>query len=428
MIRPWQKFVYGSLELPIAGIEVLLRFYLIVHFTDVVGLSLELCLVALLLSLIWGVLFEPWIGHRSDQFLEGGQNRWPWVLTGCLAAGGILLALFSVPAQWATSAKMFALLGGLIVLNSAWALAAVPYSALVGDVVGNSRDQSILMGWRQAFGQLGGLFSIGLAGFLIGQEKSPNLNSMAWILVIALYLLGFLASLSRSGFRPKEKADEEEHTPKDLPEHGPLRPLLLVLFAGFLLQITVATQAGLGLPYYRQSLGLDELTVQNLLLLFFGAGLISIPFWLTLCHLWSPVRALVAGLVLFNSVQVLPYFFPSNMGFIECLPLVVGAGWGLGCMVIFERLITTLGPPRKGLGLGFCFGLWRMLGKLGRALAVLLTSFWLDWAGLNAFDPRVGDRLSLAFGPGVVAASLIALVLILIFRREIERALLQPLP
>lgn len=427
MIRLHHKIFYGVHELSIHAVEVFLRLYLLVHFADQVKLPPWMTGVALLLSLLWDAWIEPWVGRQSDSWFASGRSRWIWVLAGSLLSGFALICLFSIPPEWGPIRCFLALLGASFFLNTALAFASVPYSALVGDVRGNAKDQSHLIGWRLGFGSLGSLLGIAIPGFFMAaQDPAPFVQS-AWAFTILLFLLAFLSSLSRPAFLPMV------HEFETLPEWKPtLRQLFLFRFprpprgilpflaAGFVLNVGLTLNSSTALPFYKHALQFSETQVQSILLLFFACLILFIPFWIWLGHRWGQVRALLLGGSLLGvSTSLMYYFFQPG----EIMPvLIVASSWGgfcVGCSVLAERILTDMGKISPQVSIGYVFGLWKMSAKMARAFGMAFAGFALSWAGIQGFDPRIGDRLTLVFGPGVGVLLLSATLILFLIRKDL---------
>lgn len=428
MIRTWKKAQYGSFELALNGIEVLMRVYLLAHFSDIVKLDPKLTGLALLLSLLWDAWMEPWVGRQTDAWVRAGKSRWPWVLAGALASGISLILMFSIPAGWEQGSIFAALLGASLLLNTSLAICSVSYAALVGDANGDEKDQGHMIGWRLAFGNVGALLGIAIPGYFITQQYASPFEQSAWFFVIVMFLLAFFSSLSRSAFRPNEKsiidlsANEDDFkfdwkSILNLNIKRPSKPLLIFLVSGFVLNIGLTINSSTALYYYKFYLRFSEAEIQQVLILFFICFIISIPFWIWMGSRWGLLRSLVlGGLVLSFSTTITALKLPAG----QLLPALLAAStWGgflVGCSVLFERILTVLGKDNYG----YVFGLWKMSAKIARAVGVAVSAMCLSWAGIQGFDPRVGDRLAVVFGPGVGGLILLSTGILYIYRSEIR--------
>lgn len=431
------KILYGLHELSLQAIEVFVRLYLFVHFAEIVRLPPWLVGIALLLSLATDAVIEPWIGRLCDSWFESGRSRWPWVLTGSLIAGTSLIAMFAIPADLATAQAFSALLVTSLTLNTGLALAGVPYSAMVGDLkYDDPKAQSHLVGFRAAFGGLGSFVGIALPGyFLTHKDPAPFLQS-SWGLTIILFLLVVLSSLSRPAFLPEERAEKipDNWSPTLnllLPFRRFPRPpsaVIIALVAGFFLNVGLAISSSVALPYYKYALQFDETETQWLLLAFFACWIFLIPFWIWCGHRFGLLKALVTGGFLLGSTTTVMTFGFTPGQFLPVL-LIASAwcGFCVGSSVLLERMLTAMGDRhQEGAGLGYIFGLWKMSAKLARAFGMAFAGVALSWAGIQGFDPRIGDRLNIVFGPVVGVLILLACVVLWTSRQTVNAGLVHP--
>lgn len=409
------KILYGLLELPLAAIEVFLRLYLFIHFTEVVRLPPWMTGVALLVSLAGDAAFAPWLGVRSDAWFREGRGRWPWALGGTLTAGLAFIALFQIPAG-APGPAFAALTLLLLVLSAGLAAASVPYHALIADLPAGE-DPLPYLGWRAAFGAVGTLAGLAIPGLFLTLKDPLAFKQSAWALTILLFLLGFAASLSRPAFRPRPGAliDPEAVAPgwRELLRRRPFPAgppgLTAWLFAVSFLGVAVTFAASLALPYYKVTLRFEEGLTQNLLLAGAASGLLALPGWLWVYRRLGARRAfLLSALPWAGLTALLPFALGPSAGWLALVYGGVLLGAFTGSVVLWEWWLVERALA-AGTGLGAVYGLWRMTSRLSRAFGTAAAGVALSWAGIQGFDPRIDDRLALIYGPGVALLLLIAL-------------------
>lgn len=409
------KILYGLFELPLAAIEIFLRLYLFIHFTEVVKLPPWMTGLALLVSLASDAALAPWIGAKSDAWFGYGRGRWPWALGGALVAGLALLAMFQIPAGTEPHSAFALLVLLMLVLNTGLVFANVPYAALIGDVAEGEPES--YLGWRVAFGGLGQLAGLAIPGFFIALKDPLAFKQSAWILTILLFLLGFVSSMSRPAFRPRRGTpidpDFAVLTTGDFLRARPFPAFFhgatLWLFAIAVLNVAVTFALSVSLPYYKLSLRLEENITQGVLLTSSLFAIAAIPLWLLLYRRWGPRRAFLASGLPWAALTALS---PLILGLGEKALLYLYGGVLLGIFtastVIWEWWFVA-NARRVGAGLGAAYGLWRMMSRLARAFGTALAGLALSWAGIQGFDPRIDDRLALIYGPVVGIGILLAL-------------------
>lgn len=411
------KILYGLFELPLAAIDVFLRLYLFIHFTEVVGLPPWMSAVALLLSLVADSAFAPWIGVKSDAWFFYGRGRWPWALTGALIAGVSFIGLFQIPSGTDPGLAFAGLILLLLSLNAGLTLVNVSYHALLGDLQ-DQESWTTYLGWRSAFAILGYLIGLAVPGFFIALQDPVAFRQSAWILTILLFFLGVFASFSRPAFRPTRRQtinpDHAALTAGDffrrraMPPMPPGTPSWL--FAVAILNVAVTFAASLALPYYKVTLRLDEALTQNILLAGIAGAIVSIPLWLGLARKTLPRSLFVVSALPWAAfTAVLPLILNLSGSPIVLLLLsgVIGGSF-MGSVILWERgwIDRAL---REGTGLGAAYGLWRMTSRISKAFGTAAAGIALSWAGIQGFDPRIDDRLALMYGPGIGILILLAL-------------------
>lgn len=124
----------------------------------------------------------------------------------------------------------------------------------------------------------------------------------------------------------------------------------------------------------------------------------------------------MAGVFILGLTATFIYPFLPPKDLVWTLLFASGVGGALvGSAVLLESLLTDIvkdEETRTGKDeLGLYFGVWKMIGKISRGLALAVTGQILAWARVD--DPASSYfRLSLAFGP-LVGCLFIGAVLIL---------------
>lgn len=416
------RILYGLHEFSLQAIDVFARLYLLIHFTENVGLAPWMTATALMLSIAFEAVFAPWVGLQSDLRVQRGRGRWVWVLGGSLTAGLALLLMFEIPAGRTELA--FPLLVVLnLLLGVGLSFAAVPYAALLADDrQGPGHSRRSLIGARAVAGGLGSLAGLAIPGFFLVRGDPLAFRQSAWLLTILLFLLAFASSLTRPRFRPAPGHPIDPEDPGDLatflqPRRFPKAPTGLGawIFSAALLQVALTFVASVALPYFKVSLRLEESQTQTVLLTAALVAVAGVPLWL---RYGRGRRLIVAGflwalLTAFSPLAAAS--FTADEAFAAALGLMgIGAGLGSAMVVVWEVRWVRLCLERDW-GLGAGYGLWRMAVKLARGFGTAAAGFALGWSGLQGFDPRVVDRLPLIYGP--MPAVLIALAIFIIARR-----------
>ena len=190
------------------------------------------------------------------------------------------------------------------------------------------------------------------------------------------------------------------------------RPLFAAYFVA---NLGLTVNASLALYYYRHRLLLEEAEVRGIIAFFMLVFCLSIPGWVLAARRFGKKWPLVVGVAGLGAMScvVYPLFPPGDLSG----PLFAGLLGGLlvGSVVLLDATLADVvdydrlraGESRFGL----YFGVWRMGGKMSRAVALVAVGNLLSLAG---FEPGAAPseeatwHLALLFGPGVGGFLLLA--------------------
>ncbi|CAE78092.1 MFS transporter [Bdellovibrio bacteriovorus] len=408
-------FGYGFAELGINCVEIFLRLHLLVFYTQEVGLNSSMAGLALGLAIFWDALIDPVIGYYSDRVRFKRGERYSFLPWGLVFLCVSIMGLLNPPPMESMTAKFLYLLGFSLLVNTAYTCLSVPYSALVGDLAVDSHERSKLIGWRLAFGNLGAIFGIAVPGyFLIARESKPYALT-AWMIVLLL-CVGTLVSWY-TALRYNRPARQGQALAKfslfqPLKNHS-FMPLLAAYFVA---NIGLTFNSSVALYFYREALEFSEKEITAVLLLFLLSFTISIPGWLLLVRYVPKRQALMWGVFILGMVSsfIYPMLPPEQVGWALLWASGVG-GVLVGSAVLLESLLTDIvkaEEDRTGQDeLGLYFGVWKMVGKVSRGVALAVTGQILTWALTK--QPEVTHfRLGLAFGPLVGSLFILAVLLL----------------
>jgi GPH family glycoside/pentoside/hexuronide:cation symporter len=446
-----RKIGYGVSELGTSAAEVIIRLYLLIFFTDVVGLSPRLAGFGVALGVVWDAVTDPLMGSISDATRSRWGRRRPYI-----AAGGIMLALsltllFSPPVLSTQFSKFIFLVLCYMLVNTCMTVIAVPHAALGRDLTFDPNERTEVYGFRLLFGNIGFLAGTVLPGLLLArlpQGASLTARSAAHgraavviaVLIVAAALVTFFATrgmdnaaagsdegsaaapasrVSRRGAAATDPGEAPSSRHAAAPRYmGGLLPQLAsvlknrvylpLLAAYFVATIGLATNSTTALYYYRYRLRLPEGSIQLVLAVFIFVFCVSLVLWVLVSRkLGKKMPAFWASLSLgVMTVFVYPFLPPGRMG--PVLAVAVAGGFLVGSIVLLESLVADtvdfdeLLTRRKREGV--YFGFWKMSAKIARACAIAIAGNLLHVIGYVPNEtqlPAVSDKLALIFGPGV---------------------------
>lgn len=418
--------------------EVVLQIYLLLFYTQQVGLSADLAGYALGLAVLWDAITDPIMGFISDRTRTLYGKRRPWIAAGAVALAGAFILLFHPPEMVTQTEKFLYLLLTYMAVNTGMTLISVPHAALGGELSDDRNERNEIFGWRM-LGKYGGfLLAVGLLGITSGaggegdQIGTSGAGTAALGIGVAVVLSAALSifavgSLDTPGQRTPEQGRgllagvyAFGRANWDAVRNPVFAPLLLT-FA--IAQAGRTVNASLALQYYTIYLDLTEKQVLlGILMPFMLFASPSIIVWVSLARRHGKKRPAFWGAFLLGIVTVVTYpLLPPGQLW---APILFSAGLGgflVSSIILFDSLVADIadydelrsGYHREGL----YFGCWTLATKVARAVGLATTGQMLSLIGYEAGaieqPPEVAWRLAMLFGPVVggffIVASLVFL-------------------
>lgn len=144
------KLAFGAGDVGPAIVTIISGFFLLIFFTDVAGLSPGVAGTILLLTKIWDAFNDPIIGTLSDRIQTRWGRRRPWFLFGAIPFGVAFFFLFQVPPFGDVGKFCYYLLVSLV-LDTAFTIVNVPYTALTPELTSDYDERTSLTSYRFAF-------------------------------------------------------------------------------------------------------------------------------------------------------------------------------------------------------------------------------------------------------------------------------------
>ena len=127
--------------------------FVLLFYTQVLGLSGTATGIVLSLSLLWDAVSDPMVGSWSDRFKSRWGRRHPFMIFSTVPMGLGFIALFAPPDFVLDSQLWLAgwLLGCSLWIRTALTFFSIPHYALVAEMTQDYHDRTALMGQRTAF-------------------------------------------------------------------------------------------------------------------------------------------------------------------------------------------------------------------------------------------------------------------------------------
>lgn len=387
--------------------SLLLLFYL----TNVMGIAPAIAGAAIFVpKVIFGILFDLWIGMASDRMAARFPRR-RWLLLGGLVAPFAMIGPFAVP-----NGDMLLQLAWVFVTFSlymaVYSTFSVPYLAQFAEMSDDPAERTALMGWKHAFTGLGLLMSSSLAPMLVnrlGVTRDGHLGTMAVLGTVCMLCL--LVAWRFAARIPEPTTPARPFAARDLP-----RALADRRFCALCLSAVLMT-VGAGISYsafpffvkyaMQRPQPLHDLGMMAAIMAV--AVMIGSPLWVLVAARIGKKATYVlaacgqAGVALLwgqvaQAPLVIAYALAAAMA-------VCNAGWGT---IVLSLLSDCIADARDTLGenrAGTYSAIWSVIEKVGIALGgTLIAGAILSAWGFDAMAARAGEPQSASAVTGVIVA------------------------
>ncbi|MBD3821067.1 MAG: MFS transporter [Thiotrichales bacterium] len=376
---------YGLMALPLALLGVPLYLYLPSYLFDNWQVSLTVIGGVLMLARLLDVVTDPLIGYWSDR-LSVRISRFSFILAGaCLIVVGVL-ALFVPHVLWLQFYPVLYLFGASMVAFLGWTLIAVPYQAMVAELVQDTHLKTRLTSIREGFVVVGVVLALA-SPYLLGMSPtSPELFEWLWLGLFGLILIALTAMkiwVTPQLQTPKPHALNMMALWQNLwHEH---RWSLQLMPAYFLNNLANAFPATLFLLFVTHALNLKA-QAGFFLMVYFLCGILALPLWFMLTRRIGKLAAWRVSIVL-SMVGFVGVFWLDSGDFNGYLLICILTGFSLGADMAIPASMQADIAQKLSLEVsninGLLFGIWGLLTKFALALAVGVALPILDWLGLS---------------------------------------------
>ncbi|MGI9293064.1 MAG: MFS transporter, partial [Pseudomonadales bacterium] len=200
--------------------EAAFTMFVLLFYTQILGLSGTATGIVLFLSLVWDAVSDPMMGTWSDRFHSRWGRRLPFMAVSAFPLGLGFVALFNPPA-WALSDTTY--LAGWLLACSLWIRTAVtvfalPHLALAAEMTQDYHERSRLLGMRIGFLFLASISLPALSMYFLfgktngedGRFIAENYVNYGWASAIVVWLASMATIWGTRGFIDATKVAAEK--------------------------------------------------------------------------------------------------------------------------------------------------------------------------------------------------------------------------
>ncbi|HUD53470.1 MFS transporter, partial [Parvibaculum sp.] len=371
-------------SIPIAALVVPLAVHLPAYYAGPMGLGLGTVGTIFMLARFWDVFVDPVLGIVSDRFPSRWGRRRHWIV---LSVPIILISSWYVFFPTAPVTPEY-LLFGLLGLYLGYTMILLAHMSWGAELTDDYNERSRIQAWREGLAVLGVPLVLMLPAIIekMGGDKAQDasVNIMGWFIIILLPVTVFFA-VTMMGER---KQRHQAHLPmseawKALVSNTALRRVVIAdLASGF-------SGSALGAMFiYEATYVWGVGTYSNqLLLLYFFAGVAFVPVALKLSYRFGKHRTMIAA-SLFN-VCFVPVLFlipPGNIWVASLVLLFLGMNVGIP-NVLYRSIMADIGDYDEvqtgQRRTGLFYALLTLTAKVGSAVAIGVVFWALDLIGFK---------------------------------------------
>lgn len=414
--------------------------FLLIFYSQVVGLDPRLVSLALMVALLVDSLIDPVIGHLSDRTYTRWGRRHPWLYLAPIPLGLSWMLLWSPPEN--LDYVFLYLVTTAILVRTLVSCCEVPSQSLVAELTSDYDERTSLTRFRYLFGWGGGLLVFFLANTVFlkadADHKYGQLNPEGYwnyglagaVLIVATVLISAVFQHRRVAHLPAARPTKSSlgHALMEMFE-SLKHPAALILLGASIISIsstqmtfTISNYLYLyvwqfsesnfaWLPWFLFGGVIATFLIVGHLHRRFGkretaiaAAIISLIFWIVPFALrgsgyWPELGTQQSALLLFVFLLI------SNINAV----IVSISGQSMMADVV-EASYQQTGRRTEGV---FAAG-WVFVQKCGTAFGIGITGFLINWSGLprkaipGQVDPLVIDRLTFAYCAIVIVAAILA--------------------
>ncbi|WP_421716974.1 MFS transporter [Arcobacter arenosus] len=408
------NYYYPLIAMPLAILGLPLYIYLPTYYAVDLNINITLVGVVLFLARLSDVFSDPLIGFLSDKSQRVLNSKKPIMFIGFLLATFSFYALINPIKEYA----LYFLIFFSILIYLGFSMIMVPYLTWVSEISDDYNEISSLNSNRELFTIIGLVLALIAPTMIDSQQLSQKLN-LLFLLFIFLFTPLFLITLLKMKTKFTNNQTEIKLSILKLlyKEKEDYKYLQIGYFFNSLANAIPATLFILFIQVVIQ----DKNSNEWVLIVYFLAGIIALPFWNKLSKSKGKKQVWVLSILL-ASISFFFVVFLKEGDILWFALISFVTGLSLGADIAFPTAIQSdiiQNSKYKQLS-STSFGIWTMLTKLALASSVMITFSILGLIGFdeNNINQNMILTLSLLYALLPVILKLFSLYFILKFKER----------
>jgi len=367
----------------------IIGFYLLYFLTDIAVLAPALAGTALMVGKIWDAVTDPVVGYLSDRTTSSWGRRRPYIFYGSFALWAAMVVMFFYPESVSQTFLFVWAALAYCLLNTAYTLVNIPYSALLPELTRDYHQRTVLAGFRMSFAVVGTF--VGAAGVLpiVGFFAGPRTGWTVMGFIMGAVMAGTALITFFTVHEPVgHSIGDTEGFMKSYGKAMTTKVFGLALFP-YIFHMTGTTIIQGALLYYFTYIYKARGMFQIALLFLLASSIIFIPVWVGISKRIGKKHSYNIGMALLIAV-VIVFFFSAHLNPVWYSFVLLGIG-GIGFSThyvmphailpdVVEYDYAHHGLRREGV----FYSLWTFSSKVGQAVAIGLSGWILSLFGYVA--------------------------------------------
>ncbi|MBN1648001.1 MAG: MFS transporter [Spirochaetales bacterium] len=386
------KLAYGICDLGGNLFFTVMGFYLLNFLTDKVLLGATLAGIALLIGKLWDAVSDPLVGYFSDRTNHKLGRRRPYILWGSISCFVFMILMFTKPpftgqaALFLWAALMFCL------INTAYTLINIPYSALTPDLTDDYQERTVLNGFRMSFAVAGTFVGAGIVLPLVDFAGWTGTGAVLGFIIMITALVTVIGIKEKPFSGSRDKSRFLRTSLKAL--KSPVFRKALIPWTCHIAGITIIQSS---LIYFYKYIHHAEDKFQLALVFLLGSSLVFIVVWVKISEKIGKKLSYNIGMGIFAAAVLLFFLIGAKSLLLSYVCMAI-AGIGLATQYVMPYSIipdivdydhVTTNERKEGV----FYGIWMFASKLGQAFALFLSGRILDIFGYVPDTPQSASSI-----------------------------------